>query len=70
MAFTWIHFACKQEKLHYKNVDNYMFVQNEERRNDSTEWQLVWEDNFSMGFLDTTHWTGLVFLLRPNGNYL
>ena len=68
--FIWLFalgfiFACKQEKLHYKIVDNYMFVQNEERRNDSTEWQLVWEDNFNKGFLDTTHWTRIGLFTSP-----
>jgi len=34
-----------------------MFIQKEERRNDSTEWELVWEDDFDKASLDTTHWT-------------
>lgn len=40
------------------NIENqYMYVQKEDRRNDSTEWEIIWEDNFDSGTLDTTHWT-------------
>lgn len=64
--FTLIIFAgCNNEKLPYKVADNYIFVQNENRRNDSTEWQLVWEDNFNKGFLDTTHWTRIGLFTSP-----
>jgi beta-glucanase (GH16 family) len=41
----------------YDMVDGYMFVQKEERRNDSTEWQLVWSDEFNDPSLDTAKWT-------------
>ena len=57
--------GCNTEKQPYKVVDNYIFVQNENRRNDSTEWQLVWEDNFDNGFLDTTHWTRIGLFTSP-----
>ncbi len=37
--------------------DGYIFVQKEKRRNDSTDWKIVWEDEFDKGSLDTTHWS-------------
>lgn len=49
----------------YDVVDGYMFVQKEDRRNDSIEWKLVWEDQFDQGVLDTTHWTRIGLFTSP-----
>jgi len=49
----------------YKIVDNYIYVQREDRRNDSTEWALVWEDQFDKGYLDTTRWTRIGLFTSP-----
>lgn len=45
------------DKKPYALTDGYMYIQKEERRNDSTEWQLVWEDDFDRGSLDTSTWS-------------
>jgi beta-glucanase (GH16 family) len=50
------------KKNPYEVENNYMFVQVEERRNDSTEWELVWEDDFDDNSLDTSHWTKIGLL--------
>ena len=60
-----IYLSCSRQKAHYKVEDGYMFVQQEQRRNDSTEWKLVWEDEFDNGILDTTHWTRLGLFTSP-----
>lgn len=49
--------ACVNDNKPYVIQDEYMFVQKEERRNDSIDWELVWEDNFDTGILDTVHWS-------------
>ncbi len=41
----------------YVLTDDYMYIQKEERRNESSEWQLVWEDNFNRDTLDTNSWS-------------
>lgn len=41
----------------YVLTEGYMYVQKEERRNDATEWELVWEDNFDLDTLDTDTWS-------------
>jgi beta-glucanase (GH16 family) len=46
-------------------VDGYMYVQKENRHSDSTEWELVWEDNFNNGFLDTMHWSRIGLFTSP-----
>jgi beta-glucanase (GH16 family) len=40
----------------YNLVDGYIYVQKENRL-DSNNWELVWQDEFSKSFLDTTQWT-------------
>ena len=65
LFFPGVFAGCVQDNQPYKLVDNYMFVQNEDRRNDSTEWQLVWEDKFNQGFLDTTRWTRIGLFTSP-----
>ena len=49
--------SCSPSGNPYYVVDGYMFIQKEERRTDSTEWELVWEDEFDKDSLDTSHWT-------------
>lgn len=49
----------------YTLSDGYMYIQNEERRNDSTEWQLVWEENFDTGSLDTNTWRRIGLFETP-----
>lgn len=65
LFFPDVFAGCNHENQPYKLVDNYMFVQNEDRRNDSTEWQLVWEDKFNQGFLDTSLWTRIGLFTSP-----
>ncbi|MCK5820469.1 MAG: glycoside hydrolase family 16 protein [Bacteroidales bacterium] len=49
----------------YDLIDDYMFIQKEDRRNDSTDWELVWEDEFDHKELDTTHWTRIGLFTSP-----
>lgn len=48
---------CSCDKNPYVLKDGYIYVQKEERRNESTQWQLIWEDDFDKGTLDTTVWS-------------
>ncbi len=48
---------CSVEHRPYEIDDNYIYVRKEERRNDSIGWELVWEDDFDKGSLDTSHWS-------------
>jgi len=57
--------GCSKMNKPYKIVGDYIFVQKEDRRNDKTEWELVWEDEFDQGILDTTHWTRLGLFTSP-----
>ena len=65
LLIALIFFNCSPPSALYEIEDGYMFVQKEERRNDSTEWKLVWEDEFDKGILDTTHWTRLGLFTSP-----
>lgn len=67
VSFLAIFFmnACIKEHKPYIIQDGYMFVQKEKRRNDSAKWELVWEDEFDKGELDTTHWTRLGLFTSP-----
>ncbi len=56
LVLLMIFFASCDRKP-YRLSENYIYVQKEDRRNDSTEWKLVWEDNFDKGKLDTNMWT-------------
>ena len=38
-------------------VEGNTFIQAEKRRNDSTSWELGWEDQFDQGRLDTSKWS-------------
>lgn len=53
------------DKKPYILEDGYMYIQQEDRRNESTEWQLVWEDDFSTGSLDTTTWSRIGLFTTP-----
>lgn len=57
--------ACSTDSNPYDVVDGYMFVQKEERRNNSIDWELVWEDDFDKGVLDTTVWTRIGLFESP-----
>jgi beta-glucanase (GH16 family) len=52
-------------KKQYKLVDGYILVQKEHRRNESTQWELVWEDNFNKGSLDTNRWSRIDLFTSP-----
>lgn len=55
--------ACNSKP--YKLNDGYMYVQNEDRRNENTEWKLVWEDDFTKGALDTSVWSRIGLFETP-----
>lgn len=63
--FALILTGCSTNELPYDMKDGYLFVQKEERRNDSTRWELVWEDQFDKGTLDTTRWTRIGLFTSP-----
>ena len=54
---TFLLMKCSKPRAHFEIVDGYMYIQKEERRNDSTEKELVWEDEFDKSVLDTCYWT-------------
>ncbi len=56
-------FSCRRKP--YDLRDGYIYVQNAERRNESTEWKLVWEDDFSKGKLDNSVWTRIGLFETP-----
>ncbi len=56
-------YSCKRKP--YELKEGYIYVQNEDRRNASTDWQLVWEDDFKKGQLDTTTWTRIGLFETP-----
>ncbi len=49
--------GCTSSGTPYEVEDGYIFIQKEERRDDPSEWELVWEDEFDKSSLDTTHWS-------------
>lgn len=62
-AMITLTFSC--DKTPYILEDRYIYIQKEERRNDSTEWQLVWEDDFNKGYLDTITWSRIGLFTTP-----
>ena len=52
---SWLVGCESNTKPYFKSGNSW--IQKEERRNDSTEWELVWEDQFDKGVLDTTKWS-------------
>jgi beta-glucanase (GH16 family) len=57
--------SCSSDREPYKLVDGYIYVQKEDRRNESTEWKLVWQDDFKKGSLDTTIWSRIGLFTTP-----
>jgi beta-glucanase (GH16 family) len=57
--------GCSIAKHSYDLSNDYMFIQKEERRNNSTKWKLVWEDQFGKGQLDETNWTRIGLFTSP-----
>jgi len=57
--------AISCDKKPYEIEEGYIYVQKEERRNESTQWQLVWEDDFDKGTLDTTIWSRIGLFESP-----
>ena len=55
--------ACNNKP--YELKEGYMYVQKEDRRNENTEWQLVWEDDFNKGALDTNMWSRIGLFETP-----
>lgn len=50
---------------HYKKVDGYIYIQKKDRRNASTKWELVWEEKFNSGVLDTSRWSRIDLFTSP-----
>ena len=57
--------GCRFNNRPFTLSDNYIYVQQEKRRNDSTDWELVWEENFDMGYLDTLRWSRIGLFTSP-----
>ncbi len=57
--------SCSSSGRTSNIIDGYILVQEEERRNDSIEWQLVWEDDFDKGVLDTATWSRIGLFESP-----
>ncbi|HLF33087.1 MAG TPA: glycoside hydrolase family 16 protein, partial [Cyclobacteriaceae bacterium] len=57
--------GCASIRKPYRLVDGYRFVQKENRRSNSVEWGLIWEDNFNNGYLDTMHWSRIGLFTSP-----
>ena len=53
------------EALQPNNSDAYIFIQKPERRNDETKWEMVWEEHFNKGYLDTTYWSKIGLFSTP-----
>jgi beta-glucanase (GH16 family) len=53
------------DALQINNHDAYIFIQKSERRNDQTKWELVWEENYNKGYLDTTYWSKIGLFSTP-----
>jgi len=57
--------GCLSDSKPYDLSEGYMYVQKEERRNESVNWELVWQDDFDKGVLDTTVWTRIGLFESP-----
>jgi beta-glucanase (GH16 family) len=57
--------GCRFDSKPYTLTDGYIYVQKEDRRNDSTDWELVWEENFNEGSLDTSRWSRIGLFTSP-----
>ncbi len=49
----------------YVLTDDYIYIQKKERRNESTDWQLVWEDDFNIDSLNTDTWSRIGLFESP-----
>lgn len=58
-----VFWSCDRKPFELK--DGYIYVQKEDRRSESTDWQLVWEDDFDKGELDTTIWSRIGLFESP-----
>jgi beta-glucanase (GH16 family) len=65
LTTTLLLLAASCDNKPYELKDGYMYVQNEDRRNESTDWQLVWEDDFDKSSLDTTVWSRIGLFETP-----
>jgi len=61
----WLLASCQQKNEPYDLADGYIYVQSEERRNDSTRWILVWEEQFNEESLDTSRWSRIGLFTSP-----
>ena len=62
---TAVLFCASCDKKPYVLTEGYMYIQKAERRNDTTEWQLVWEDDFNTSTLDTNAWSRMGLFTSP-----
>jgi beta-glucanase (GH16 family) len=51
--------------LQLQKNDAYIFIQKPERRKDEAKWELVWEEHFNKGYLDTTYWSKIGLFSTP-----
>jgi hypothetical protein len=65
ILFCLVETGCRFDSKPYELSEGYIFVQKEDRRNDSTGWELVWEENFNTGSLDTTRWSRIGLFTTP-----
>lgn len=69
--YSLIGFACVMllgsvsYETYFNKVDGYIYIQKKNRRNASTKWQLVWEENFNNGNLDTNTWSRIDLFTSP-----
>ena len=63
VSMALLAIACNSKP--YEIKDGYMYVQKEDRRNENTEWKLVWEDDFNKGALDTSVWLRIGLFETP-----
>jgi len=61
-------FASHAQNTLHKAVDNHCYVQNGNKA--TTEWQVVWQDDFEGNKLDTTKWTKIPPNKADWGNYM
>lgn len=65
LAVSVVTFIISCEKKPYVISEGYMYIQKEERRNESTKWQLVWEENFDKDSLNTNIWSRIGLFETP-----
>ena len=47
----------KSNTVPYNLVDDYIYVQKDDRQNVPDKWEIIWQDEFNATSLDTTKWT-------------